>query len=109
MIFHLDQHGDLWTLDLLTCVPVVLLELGPIDPATGEPESVTTLPGVRLDVAPAGMHPSLQPFVVHPSVRRHDFGPDATAILAPAWSDLFFPGAAIWRRAEVEAEDPDDD
>ncbi|MDP2214996.1 hypothetical protein [Phenylobacterium sp.] len=102
MITYTDPDGQTWTLNLTVCVPVFLFATGPLDPETGEPETITPLPGVRLDVAPAGLHPSLEPFVVYPSVRRHDFGAGATAIFAPDWSDLFFPDAPIWRRVEED-------
>ncbi len=100
MITHTDPDGLAWTLNLLVCVPVTLFENGPVDPETGDPESVTPLPGVRLDVAPLGLHPSLDPFVVHPATRRHDFGPDATAVFAPEWPALFDPASPIWRQVE---------
>lgn len=105
MITHIDSNGKTWTLNLAACVPVFLFDVGPLDPETGDPESVTPLPGVRLDVAPAGMHPSLEPFIVHPSVRRHDYGPDAPALLATSWSDLFNPDAPIWRLVDEEGLD----
>lgn len=100
MILHTDSDGETWTLNLTVCVPVFLFTLGTTDPETGEIGSVTPLPGVRLDVAPPGLHPSLEPFVVHPAVRRHDFGPDATAVFAPDWPALFNPAAPIWRQVE---------
>lgn len=109
MIVHTDSDGETWTLDLTVCVPVFLCTPGTTDAETGVIDGVTPLPGVRLDVAPSGLHPSLDPFVVNPVVRRHDFGPDATAIFAPDWPALFHPAAPIWRQVDWEGEDPDHD
>lgn len=104
MVTHLDLEGRTWTLDLAVCAPVYLYELGEADPETGEPSSVTPLPGVRLDVDQAAMPESLAAYVVHPAPEQHHFGAGKISLHADSWPDLFDPAARIWRRVEA-AED----